>query len=249
MNLNAEKNIRTFFNKYFYRQHPEAALRYLPVVSEIKKAKLEDSKILEIGSGSLGITPYFNKKIEGVDIDFSGPQTEHLVKIKGSAVNLEFRKNSKDVTISVDVIEHIPADLREKAIFDMLKITKKLAIIVVPVGEDSEKQDKELQSHWKKIFSEKNQFLEEHVQNGLPKTDEILVYIDRSLRKLDKKAKTTSYPNLNLHIRKFVMLAWITKNKLLYYFYLKGLLLFVPILRHANFGKAYRRVFVIEFTP
>lgn len=249
MNLNAEKNIRTFFNKYFYRQHPEAALRYLPVVSEIKKAKLEDSKILEIGSGSLGITPYFNKKIEGVDIEFSGPQTDQLVKIEGSAVNLQFRKNSQDVTISVDLIEHIPAAMREKAIFDMLKITKKLVIVVVPVGEESEKQDKELQAHWKKIFKDPNQFLDEHVQNGLPKTDEILVYIDRSLRKLGKNAKTTSYPNLNLKIRKLLMLSWITKNKFLYYFYLKGLLLFVPILRNANFGKTYRRVFVIEFTP
>lgn len=249
MNLNVKKNIRLFFNKYFYRQHPEAALRYLPVVAEIKKAKLENSKILEIGSGSLGITPYLDRKIEGVDIDFSGPQSEKLTKTKGSATNLLFRKNSQDVTISVDVLEHIPSALREIAVFDMLKITKKLAIIVVPIGEDSEKQDKELQNHWKKIFTEKNQFLEEHVQNGLPKTDEILVYIDRSLRRLEKKAKTISYPNLNLKIRKLLMLSWITKNKFLYYFYLKGLLLLVPILRFANFGKTYRRVFVIEFTP
>lgn len=249
MNLNAELKIRSFFNKYFYRQHPEAALRYLPVVSEIKKAKLENVRILEIGSGSLGITPYLNKQIEGIDIDFSGPQTDQLVKINGSAINLQFRKNSYDVTISVDVIEHIPAGLREKAIFDMLKITKKMALIVVPIGEDAENQDKELHLHWKKIFSDKNQFLEEHVQNGLPKTDEILVYIDRSLRRLGKSAKTRSYPNLNLRIRKFLMLTWITKNKYLYYFYLKGLLLFIPVLRFCNFGKTYRRVFVIEFTP
>ncbi len=248
MSLNAEKKIRTFFNKYFYRQHPEAALRYLPVVTEIKKAKLENAKILEIGPGSLGITPYLHKKIEGVDIDFSGPQTDQLVKIKGSAIDLPFRKNSYDVTISVDVIEHIPDYLREKAVLDMLKVTKKLALIVVPVGVDSEKQDKELHLHWKKIFKDKNQFLEEHVENGLPKTDEILVFIDKSLRKLGTNAKTRSYPNLNLQIRKILMLAWITKNKYLYYFYLKGMLLFVPILRFCNFGKTYRRVFVIEFT-
>ena len=38
MNLNVEKNLRNFFDKYFWGQHPEAALRYAPVVSEIKKA-------------------------------------------------------------------------------------------------------------------------------------------------------------------------------------------------------------------
>ena len=61
MNLSAENYIRKFFNKFFWRQHPEAALRYYSVVETIKKLNLEDSKILEVGPGSMGIVPYLKR--------------------------------------------------------------------------------------------------------------------------------------------------------------------------------------------
>ncbi|MBI3282460.1 class I SAM-dependent methyltransferase, partial [Candidatus Curtissbacteria bacterium] len=157
-----------------------------------------------------------------------------------------FRKNSYDVTISVDVLEHLKEEERKKAIYEMLRVTKKLAVVVVPVGELSQKQDRELKARWEKVFGQKNQFLTEHVENGLPKIDEILVTIDKTARKLDKKAKVASDPNLNLKVRKILMLTWITKNRLIYWLYLKGYLLLLPLLRFANFGDCYRRVFVIE---
>ena len=238
---------KKFFDEFFWRQHPEAALRYLPVVEAIKKAGLADSKILEIGSGSLGIVPYLKKPIDGLDIDFSGPQTHLLNKVQGKAYDLPFRKNSYDVVIQVDVLEHLKKIEREKAVSEMLKVARKLAVIVIPQGELSEKQDKELYDRWQKIFGTKNQFLEEHIENGLPRVDEILVQIDKSLRKLGKAAKLTSYPLLNLSIRNILMKTWISKSKFNYYLYLKGFLLLLPFLKFANFGSCYRRIFVIEF--
>lgn len=244
-----EKITKTFFNKFFWRQHPETALRYLPVVTEIKKAGLEDSKMLEIGSGSLGIVPYLRRKIDGIDVDFSGPKTDLLNKIRGKADQLPFKKNSYDVCISVDVLEHLPSQNREKAVYEMLRVAKKIAIIVVPAGSYSERQDKQIKKIWDEVFNKENQFLEEHLRYGLPQPEEILVYIDRSLRKLSKQAKTRSYPNLNLTVRNLLMRTWITKNRFIYYLYLKGYLLLLPVLSFCNFGTTYRRVFVVEFLP
>lgn len=243
-----EKFIRKFFSKFFWGQHPDAAIRYAPVVREIKKVGLTNSKILEVGSGSTGIVPYLMREIDGVDVDFSGePQTDLLNKIKGTATKLPFRKNSYDVVISVDVLEHLYGEERKEAIFEMIRIARKLAIIVVPIGELSQEQDKEMKAKWEKTFGEKNQFLTEHVQNGLPNSDEILVTVDKAARKLSKKVKIKSYPNLNLFVRKILMYTWITKSKILYYLYLKGYLLLLPALKLANFTNCYRRVFVIEF--
>lgn len=241
-----KKQLKAVFNYFFWGQHPDAALRYAPVAKAIKAASLEKSKILEIGPGSLGITPYLRREIDGIDVDFSGPQTDLLNKIKGTATELPFRKNSYDVSVSVDVLEHLKPQERKTAIEQMLKVTKKLAIIVVPIGEKSQEQDKELKECWDKIKKEKNQFLSEHVENGLPTADEILVTIDKCARQLGKKVKVKSYPNLNLTVRKILMLTWITKNKLVYYLYLKGYLLLLPILKFANYSDCYRRVFVIE---
>ena len=249
MSLPAENYIRTFFNKFYWRQHPEAALRYYPVVKAIKKLNLEDSKILEVGPGSLGIIPYLKREIDGVDVDFSGPKTKLLNKIKGKANNLPFAKNAYDVAISVDVLEHLRKEERQDAIYEILRVTKRLVVIVVPVGELAQEQDKKLDEYFFKKFGRRNQYLEEHVSNGLPKTEEILVFIDKSLRKLNKKAKVESFPNLNLLAREILMKTWITKSKFSYYLYLKGYLLFMPFLKLLNFGNCYRRVFVIELAP
>lgn len=249
MSLNVKKKVKGFFDKFYWRQHPETALRYIPVVKEITRAKLENLKILEIGSGSLGITPYLKRPIDAADIDFEGPKTDLINRIKAKATDLPFRKNSYDVAISVDVLEHLPPNLRESATFEQLRVTKKMAIIAVPVGEKSERQDRQIHQIWIKTFPDKeNQFLEEHVQNGLPKVEEILVFIDKSARSLQKKYKVRSYPLLNLHVREILMRTWISKSKFMYYLYLKGFLLLVPILKYANFGNCYRRLFVIEFS-
>jgi len=247
MSLPAENYIRKFFNKFYWCQHPEAALRYYPVVKAIKKLNLEDSKILEVGPGSLGIIPYLKREIDGVDVDFSGPKTKLLNKIKGKANNLPFAKNAYDVAISVDVLEHLRKEERQDAIYEILRVTKRLVVIVVPVGELAQEQDKKLDEYFFKKFGQRNQYLEEHVLNGLPNTEEVLVAIDQSLRKLAKKAKVESFPNLNLFVREILMKTWITKSKFSYYLYLKGYLLFLPFLKLLNLGNCYRRVFVIEF--
>lgn len=244
--INFEKKAKNLFDKFFKFQHPDAALRYLPVVKKIKETNLTDSKILEVGSGSLGITPYIKKKIDGIDVDFSGPKTELISRIKGTATKLPFNKNSYDVVISSDVLEHIARQERETAIYEMLRVAKKLAIIIVPAGEASEKQDKKLDAYYKKVFKTTDLFLSEHVANGLPKTDEILVAIDKSLRKLEKNANVASYGYLNLQVREFLMKTWITKNKYIYYLYLKGYLLLLPLLKLANWGNCYRRMFTVE---
>lgn len=249
MNFNARKILKKFFDRFFWRQHPEAALRYLPVVTAIKQADLAQAKILEVGSGSLGIIPYFRKPIAGLDIDFSGPSTQLLTKIKGSAESLPFRKNSYDAVICVDVLEHLPPQNRQKAIYEILRVAQKLAVIVVPVGNLSQNQDKELEILWRKLFNEPNQFLAEHVKYGLPEQEQVLVYIDKCRRLLKKNAQVKSLPLLNLQVRQLLMRTWITKNKFFYYLYLKGYLLLLPLLRLANFGNCYRRIFVIELAP
>lgn len=247
MNSKIKKTVKNIFNKFYWKQHPEAALRYSPIVSKLKQLHLEDSKILEIGSGSLGIIPYLKRPIDGLDIDFSGPQTKLLCKIKGSAVNMPFRKNAYDVVISADTLEHIEPENREQSIYEMLRVAKKMVSIVVPVGKLSEKQDLITNTRWQRVFGNNYQFLDEHIKYGLPKTEEVLVFLDKSLRKLNKKAKVASFPSLNLVVRNILMSVWISKNKLVYYAYLKGFLLLLPALRLCNFGNCYRRVFMIEF--
>ncbi|MBI4990704.1 methyltransferase domain-containing protein [Candidatus Gottesmanbacteria bacterium] len=88
---------------FFYRWHPEVALRYMPIVSEIKKLD-EEISILEVGSGGLGITPYLRKKMTGVDVEFKPPFHPLLHKIEALATKLPFKDGSFDVVISIDML-------------------------------------------------------------------------------------------------------------------------------------------------
>lgn len=247
MNLSVEINLKNFFNKFYLSQQTGEALKYAPVVSEINKRKLTNPKILEIGYSSLGIIPYLKTQIDAIDINFLKPKKNLLNKNKVDEEKFPFKANSYDVSISVDVLEHISPKSREKYVYEILRVTKKLAIISIPCGQASQDQDRQLHNYWNKIFKKNNKYLEQHVKNSLPTTDEILVYIDKSKRLLGRNAKVKSYPNLNLFVRNILMRTWITKNKYSYYLYMKGYLLIVPILKYCNFGKTYRRVFVIEF--
>ena len=115
----------------FDRWHPQLALRYLPIVSWVKKQGLINSKIIEVGSGSLGIGPYLNQTFTGVDIDFSGPRWPKMKQVKGKAEKLPFPDKAFDVAISVDVLEHLPPQNRAPAVSELFRVATKAVIIAV----------------------------------------------------------------------------------------------------------------------
>src|SRR3989344_8357082 len=102
----------------YYRQHPETAIRYYPIVELLKKLKLDKSQILEVGSGSYGISPYLRKNITGVDMSFDEPEYPKLKQVIGSADMLPFKNNQFAVVILSDVLEHLPKKIREQSLME-----------------------------------------------------------------------------------------------------------------------------------
>ena len=111
----------------FYRWHPEVAIRYLPIVSEIKKFP-KDTKILEVGSGGLGIAPYLGRLVVGLDNNFSGPSHPLLKQKKGKGEKIPFKDSSFDIVISVDTLEHVPSEKRSLMIDEMLRVAHRECI-------------------------------------------------------------------------------------------------------------------------
>ena len=242
-----KRHLNGYFNKFYFSQQTEGALRYSPIVSILKNKKSKSFKMLEINPGGFGIKPYLNIEIDGFDITRNGAKNKLKKDIKSTSSILPFKKNSYDITINADTLSSLGMVEREKLIFEILRITKKLIIITVPSGVSAQNQDNEFSIIWKNIFKRPNQTLEDHLNKGLPTVDEMLMYIDKSKRALGKTAQVNSYPSLNLFVRKIITRIGITNNKYLYFLCKRGFLLLVPILKYCNFGNTYRRVFVIEF--
>lgn len=222
----------------FYRWHPEVAIRYLPIVDEIKK--MGSVTILEVGSGGLGIAPYLNWEVTGVDSDFSGPTHPLLKRIKGTGEKLPFTDKSFAVVISVDTLEHVPQKNREKVIAEMIRVAQKEVIIATPSGSQSIEQDKQMSETYKRKFGQEFPFWKEHLENGLPEEKEI---VDILQKLIGSKAKIHVEGNENLSVRQFLMTGWMTKNVLANIFYRKVLLVLIPIFQLVNSGPFYRKIF------
>lgn len=228
---------------FFYRQHPEAALRYGPIMALLNQKHLSKSKILEVGSGSYGITPYLKRRVVGVDMNFSEPEFTLLKQVKGSALDLPFPKKHFEVVILSDVLEHLSKKDRPRAVEEAVRVAKEAVVISGPFGEEAAKQDKELAELSLKRTGRMHPFFEDHLKYGLPEVSGIKNSL-KSMKRVKEVKIVGEY--LNLGVRKKLMNFFLTENKLVYYFYLKGLMPIVPFLRYLNKPPCYRTVIFVR---
>ncbi len=234
---------------FFYRWHPEVALRYLPIISEINKFP-GNQDILEIGSGGLGIAPYLRKPLTGVDLEFEPPYHPKLRKVKASALKLPFADSSFDIVLTADMLEHLPKSERQIALCEMLRVAKDRVIIAVPCGREAYQQDKKLDKEYQEKYHRRYHFLEEHLKGntgeGLPEEEEIYDTILSSAKNLKKKIEIRILDNENLKLRQFLMRGWISDNIFANIFFRKILLLALPLMRTMNKKPVYRQIFICQ---
>lgn len=235
--------LKTIKKNLYFRQHPETALRYLPIVDLLKKEKLLNTKILEVGSGSYGITPYLKREVTGVDTSFPEPEYPLLKQVKSTGEKLPFKDDQFEVLILSDVLEHIPANKRKNVLEESVRVASRFVIISGPFGKDSFAQDKKLADYSKKKTGNMHPFFKEHLENGLPEIEDIKKILEKNKKVVYLKV-VGQY--LNLSVREKIMKIFITENKLQFYFYLKGLMPIVPILRRFNSSPCYRTVILME---
>lgn len=240
------KHLRKSYQNFCQKYSLDISTRYLPVVGIIKKDNNpQPPKILDVGSGDLGITPYYPLPITGVDTHFSSVKSPLIKPVVIKDVNLPFEDGEFDYVISVDMLEHVSAKEREKSISEMLRVAKKKIIVVVPIGRKAESQDKKLHKLYEKIHGESYVFLDDHVKNGLPSLEEMINCFNNAANLHEKKLKISCYPILNLRVRYTYMRLFISKIPMVRA--LTNFFIFaVPFRKYLNFGECYRKVFTID---
>lgn len=230
---------------FFHRWHPEVALRYLPIVDNIRRIN-KKIKILEIGSGGLGIAPYLKRQITGVDQNFEKPFDPLLKRINASATHLPFGNNSFEVVLSVDMLEHMENKVRTLAIKEIFRVASNKVIIAVPCGKDAEEQDILLDQYYQKHFGERFHFLKEQIEFGLPEKKDIYDTIAKAAKYNKKKIRIRTVGNENLKLRMFLMKGWSSDDIVLNIIFRKLFILFVPVFRLFNQEPTYRQLFFVD---
>ncbi len=256
--LSFSNKIRVAFKKIYLWSQKTTKIRYLPVLNELYARPQEYKSILEVGSGALGLSRYTRAKIIGLDILTSGPHYNNMTMIGSSAVCLPFKDASFDLVVSVDMLEHIPVDLRAKVIFELIRVCKKDVFLGVPVFEYSAREEERIKNvylskvkNWKgseyskNKFIKRNLFIVEHEKCGLPKIGQVRGYIE-SCRPNNPPFKTEEVDNESLIFWRLGVLGDMKYSYLRWFFTSLFFIIFFFLVSRVKWGGCYRKIFIIR---
>ena len=237
--------------RYINRKYPNwditIALRYLPIISDLKKSFSGRITVLDVGSGEFGLATYSRGlfAVTGTDVDFGNKKGNFKI-VKASAESLPFADNSFTAVVSVDMLEHLPSQIREKAVSEMVRVAKDGVYLSFPRGRLSGIIDKFLSGYYKFTHKENFPFLEEHQRNGLPQEERIESFIKNFCRKNSKKPQIVKKGNTNSFLWLGLLLLGFSEVKILTSIYHK-LLLVLPFLNIMHFWPTYRVSYFVKF--
>lgn len=216
----------------------DAKLRYYPVVDFLKRKNGEGKTILEVGSGTKGLAEFYSGKVVGVDSDFSKTEGERLKNItlqKGNITKLPFKDNLFKYVICLDTFEHLSKNIHQKAIGELLRVTKDGGVIIIgfPSGALSAIFEKVINNLFKFVHENNHPWLIEHIENGLPEVKKIKF-------ELCNVKNVKVYGNCNI-------LIWFLMHLLFTVFKLnRGQSLFYKVAKVLNLPPYYRKIIVVK---
>lgn len=143
-------------------------------IKEYKKRNdLEKIKVLDIGGRNGRMELFLDPQDELLLLDIrKGPESNLIV---GDATDLkEFSDGYFDVVVSGDVFEHVPPQKRECFLLESLRVAKGLVVHAAPF-DDLGVRGAEIQANnfFRKINGNDHLWLKEHIENGLPKFEDL----------------------------------------------------------------------------
>jgi len=100
--------------------------------------------ILEVGVGNGLMFEYLKKKVSYTGLDLSVKMLTQAKKralqysisfypIQGNAIDLPFKENSFDSTICIDTLHHIPPEMVNRVVEELIRVTKKNGQILLEI--------------------------------------------------------------------------------------------------------------------
>ena len=165
LQLNQPGHLVKLPNKLLHYE-PTHTSRYLILASLLSQLGTpKDLKILDVGGkkGLLRLFPGFSPTI--IDME----ESDEPKFVQGNALDMPFKDEEFDFTVSCDVLEHIPQADRKQFINEMLRVSRNGFILCAPFSSPSNVElESELNDYYHHLTNSQHRWLREHIDNGLP---------------------------------------------------------------------------------
>lgn len=218
------------------------------VISILKLLPHTGKRILDAGCGERGLKNGFKSgDFVSTDITLFSERLDDQTFLCSDITQLPFADNSFAIGASVDVIEHLPLPIREKALVELVRVSNKGLVIAFPCGMSARKTDEAYHAALSSYQQDFPEWLTEHLANPYPILEDTICTIERESAKKKKKINRIE-AFYSEHIRVTQALRWAaTKSKFLYIAFNLGLGIFSRILPKPNASNSYRAILLVEF--
>jgi SAM-dependent methyltransferase len=237
----------SYVRKLVYRCSWDTRCRGVDTLKILHGMVTPDTKILDAGCGEYGLAAFMPRaQITGLDLLREQDVKVPIKYVRGSLVDLPFDKESFDISVSVDVLEHLPEAARSEAISQLVKVSKRAVVVTFPLGDAARMIDEEFKAKLDQKKQPVPEWLEEHLSHRYPDHADVIETIDAEARKRGQSTLTRIYYSENLGIARLLR----NSNVHSRYMYL-ALNLFTGIFKRlmpgGYEGCAYRVIVVSEF--
>lgn len=237
-----------YIDSHYSDWRVETGLRYVPIAKDIERIRNESLSILDVGSGASGIYPYLRRNygLVGLDADFTKDSDKILIRdrVVAQSTRIPFPNKSFDIVVCLDVLEHVPPELRTQIVRECLRAARKTVYIGFPSGEGAHQQDVILNAAFLETYGVQHYFLAEHLLYPLPTQRGIEDSICKSGVRF---SDVTIWANQNLRMRGWLMMwGFVSRSRIKQYLARRLILVAFPLLEKMNQGTCYRTIFRIE---
>ena len=205
--------------------------------------------LLDVGCGRIGMAAFLNgAQVVGVDLEPPLESLENFVFQQGTITDLHFPDRSFSVVSCIDVLEHLPLEVRDRAIDELVRVASRAVLVACPHGENGQTCDAEFQSALESRNRPIPAWVTEHLRQEYPTTTKVAEKLRQAARASGRKVKITLYYSEPVQACRFVRGAAARSDAL----YLAANLLLgvlLPLVPAPNFGNSYRMVMLAELSP
>jgi len=233
--------------KLLYNWAWDTRCRNVDVACVLRSIVNSETSLLDAGCGEYGLFGFVpSKNITGVDVLPTDVRINGFRFVHGSIVLLPFAERTFSVAASVDVLEHLPENIRADAIKQLVMIADKVILIAFPCGRASQEMDENFSKELTYADQPIPDWLVEHLENPYPDADAVVGEIESEAQRIGRKIKTSVFYSEDRSVAQFLRRLAL-KSK---YLYMAGNLaagFLLPVLPKVKKENAYRSIILAEF--